>query len=181
MRTGPGHQALVACRADMVALCSGVEVGGGRKFNCLAQNREKLSPGCQAAIQTVLAKNGSVAVAAEVPPGPGGPPTGRPQIKVHQICRADIASVCAGVEKGQGRIAKCLNENSAKLSPPCQSGLSQRKAERQMLRRDVGLACARDRQNVCGAGLKGHEVLVCLRQAQAKLSEGCQQALAKLN
>lgn len=189
MRAGPGHQALAACRADMKALCSGVETGGGRKFNCLAQNRDKLGAECQAAIQAVLAHAGAAPAAgglkpvnpAAAPSAPVAAAAAGPRIEVHRICRGDIAAQCAGVEKGQGRIAKCLAENAAKLSQPCQAALSQRKEERQMLRRDVSLACATDRRTVCAGRLKGHEVVVCLRREQGRLSAGCQQALAKLN
>lgn len=188
LRAGPGRQALMACRADMRALCGGVEAGGGRKFQCLAQNRDKLSGGCRNAIQTVLAKGG-VAPAPAGPPAntapqpevTGAAPTARPGIKMQQICRADIASICGGIEKGQGRIARCLNDNAAKISPPCQAALVQRKAERRMLRRDLGSACAADRQSVCGPGIDGPALVECLRQAEAKLSPECKESLARPN
>lgn len=36
-----------------------------------------------------------------------------------QACQADIASLCAGITPGGGRIRACVTQNSAKLSTPC--------------------------------------------------------------
>jgi hypothetical protein len=38
-------------------------------------------------------------------------------------CREDAKKVCAGVERGEGRIVKCLRENTDKLSPSCKAHL----------------------------------------------------------
>ncbi|MGA8561811.1 MAG: cysteine rich repeat-containing protein [Pseudolabrys sp.] len=38
---------------------------------------------------------------------------------VANACRADVSSLCAGVEPGRGRIEACLQSNFTKLSPPC--------------------------------------------------------------
>jgi Cysteine rich repeat len=39
-------------------------------------------------------------------------------------CRADIESLCAGVQMGEGRIAQCLVENQSELSDPCDRALT---------------------------------------------------------
>jgi hypothetical protein len=44
--------------------------------------------------------------------------------QVAQACRADISSHCANVERGGGRIAACLRQNSDKLSSGCRQALS---------------------------------------------------------
>lgn len=159
-----GRAALDACRGDMKALCGGVARGGGRKFACLKENQSKLSPGCQAAIQTVVDKGGGRA--------PGGLGSGRFGGKAMAACRGDIASVCAGVEKGKGGVGLCLRENAAKLSQPCQTVLAERKAVRQ--------ACKSDMATLCGGVEKGKARQACLREKQAQASPGCQQSLLGL-
>jgi hypothetical protein len=39
-----------ACRADVAALCPGIQPGGGRVSSCLKQNEAKVSPACKDAI-----------------------------------------------------------------------------------------------------------------------------------
>jgi exonuclease VII small subunit len=40
-----------------------------------------------------------------------------------KACEADIKTYCAGVERGEGRIGKCLKENQEKLSKQCKTQL----------------------------------------------------------
>ena len=53
MTAGPGHGAMEACAADRKTYCADVERGGGRIFKCLRDNLVRLSPGCQAAVQSM--------------------------------------------------------------------------------------------------------------------------------
>lgn len=55
------------------------------------------------------------ALAAD-PPRPGGP--------VFEACKADIASLCAGIQPGGGRIKECLRANRDKLSEGCKSAIA---------------------------------------------------------
>lgn len=182
VRDGPGRQALAACRGDMQTLCGGIERGGGRKIACLKENQAKLSPGCQAAISTVLARFGAgrATTAAALPPlaASGGAPTANGDVR--QACHADIATVCAGVEKGGGRIGKCLKDNAGKLSPGCQAAIADRKNKMQVLKKAAKAACAADSHTLCGTGVNGHAERQCLHQKEAQLSNGCRQALAAL-
>ncbi|MFI0847430.1 cysteine rich repeat-containing protein [Mesorhizobium sp. IMUNJ23232] len=41
-----------ACKADYQKFCSGVMPGGGRVLECLAKQKDKLSPACQKVIET---------------------------------------------------------------------------------------------------------------------------------
>jgi len=52
----------------------------------------------------------------------GGPSPAERQVA--QACRADISSHCANVERGGGRIAACLRQNSDRLSSGCRQALS---------------------------------------------------------
>ena len=168
----------------MQTLCGSVERGGGRKIACLKENQAKLSPGCQAAITTVLSKYGAAPVPAAAPasaPVPAAAPaTSAAAANVHQACHADIAAVCAGVDKSNGGIGKCLKDNAAKLSPGCQAAIADRKAKMQVLRQQAKAACATDSQTLCGAGAKGHAALQCLREKESQLSAGCREVLASL-
>jgi hypothetical protein len=40
-----------------------------------------------------------------------------------KACETDIKTYCASVERGQGRIGKCLKENQEKLSEHCKTQL----------------------------------------------------------
>ena len=39
-------------------------------------------------------------------------------------CKADVASLCSGVQPGGGRIAACLKQNEAQVSPACKDALA---------------------------------------------------------
>jgi hypothetical protein len=41
-----------ACRDDIQKLCAGVERGGGRVFDCLAGQKEKLSEECRTRVES---------------------------------------------------------------------------------------------------------------------------------
>ena len=41
-----------ACKADYQKFCSGVMPGGGRVLECLAKQKDKLSPACQKVVET---------------------------------------------------------------------------------------------------------------------------------
>ena len=41
-----------ACQADYQKFCSDVAPGGGRVLECLAKQKDKLSPACQKVVET---------------------------------------------------------------------------------------------------------------------------------
>jgi hypothetical protein len=45
-----------ACQADFEKYCPGVEPGGGRIIECLAQHLDKLTPQCQAVVKEHMPK-----------------------------------------------------------------------------------------------------------------------------
>src|SRR5690242_15535296 len=45
-------------------------------------------------------------------------------------CKADVQTYCSGVQKGQGRIARCLKEHRESLSEGCKSAMKQMHAAR---------------------------------------------------
>lgn len=48
--TAAGPRPREACRADVAALCSGIQGGGGRIAGCMKEHAAQLSDGCKAAI-----------------------------------------------------------------------------------------------------------------------------------
>jgi hypothetical protein len=54
--------------------------------------------------------------------GPGGGP--------RRACEADIKTLCAGVERGGGRIMLCLREHRDQLSESCKAALAHARGDR---------------------------------------------------
>lgn len=102
---------MAACRADMKALCAGVERKGGGRMKCLVENKAKASAECQAVMATMQQRMGK-----------GAAKEARKQVR--QACQADVQSVCATAEKGRGGVMRCLRENEAKVSPTCAQALA---------------------------------------------------------
>jgi hypothetical protein len=48
--------------------------------------------------------------------------------KLREACKADVQQYCANVEKGGGRIMKCLSDNEDKLSQPCKDTVATMRA-----------------------------------------------------
>jgi hypothetical protein len=91
------------CRADIEKFCKGVKPGQGRITNCLKQHESELSKECTA-YRTDKGKEQKKNVDA-----------------VRQACDKDVERFCKGVPPGQGRIAKCLKDHTAQLSPECKA------------------------------------------------------------
>lgn len=98
-------------------------------------------------------------------------PAGQAKQKGGGACAQDIQTLCAGIQKGGGRINKCLNEHAAQVSPACQAERKERKAENKAIK----AACQADIKQFC-ASTKGGEMFKCLESHEAQLSPGCAQA-----
>ena len=163
-RRGGGGGALAACRADMQALCGGVERGAGKKVQCLVDNKAKASAECQAAMASVADKRQGQAAGQAGKTRPG---------KVLAACQTDLATHCsASLDKP----AKCLRQNQAKLSPECGAALKTVADTRGKLM----AACQTDVTSLCGGQTKGREVVQCLKTNLAKLSPGCSTVVAEM-
>lgn len=89
-------------------------------------------------------------------------------------CAPDIQKLCAGVERGGGRIIKCLREHEAELSDACKARIAAAKAE-QMKKNP----CAADADKFCKGVEPGEgRVAKCLKQHEADLSAACKEARA---
>ncbi|MFL6840623.1 MAG: hypothetical protein ACJ8FZ_25420 [Bradyrhizobium sp.] len=123
-----------ACRSDYPKVCAGVPTGGAPALQCLESNKAKLSAGCAKAVSA--ASGGAPAGAATTAPtaAPAAAPTAmvlrpmRPREEVFVLrsaCGADVRAFCGGLAPGGGRIAQCLANNAASLSPGCKDVLAQ--------------------------------------------------------
>lgn len=108
---GMGDALADACREDVAAHCAAVRPGGGRLRECLQQHASELTPGCRQGLKEAIEQT-----------------RGGPQAWL-RVCREDIRALCAGVAAGGGRIAACLRERRAALTPRCQASLPEQAAE----------------------------------------------------
>jgi hypothetical protein len=137
-----------ACRADVERLCQGIAPGGGRLMACLRANQAQVSPACKAQLATVDRKVKEVGAA----------------------CGDDVRSWCADVKPGGGAILRCLAQNRASLSPPCQEVLqgAQEKAA------EFKSKCGGDARKLCKGIAPGQgRILACLKSREADLSPSC--------
>ena len=85
------------CVEDITNFCKDVKPGGGRIITCLKSHEGELSSVCKDKLQE-LQKRVDIA---------------------KQVCTNDIGKFFKGVEPGEGRIARCLEEHTPELSPTC--------------------------------------------------------------
>jgi hypothetical protein len=88
-----------ACEADAQKLCPGMKPGPERR-QCMQEHKDQVSPGCREFFARMAEPQGAVAEAV-------------------RACRPDAQKLCKDVKPGGGRIAQCLKEHKAELSPEC--------------------------------------------------------------
>ena len=87
-------------------------------------------------------------------------------------CAADIKTHCAGVERGQGRIAACVKEHLKDLSEPCQARVAALAAGSK--------ACVADVKERCRDVRPGRgRIRECLKSALENLSDACKESISK--
>jgi hypothetical protein len=95
-------------------------------------------------------------------------------------CGADIQKLCKGLNLGNGRIADCLQQNAAKVSPTCKStlaGVSASISKREEAQTSYSKICAHDMAQHC-PGVKGDgNMLACLVKTYRIVGEKCNAAI----
>lgn len=86
-------------------------------------------------------------------------------------CAEDREKLCAGIEKGEGRIVKCMKENEASLGQACKDHVTKMKEARKELKE----ACQDDVETFCGDVDAGAgRIMKCMKENKEKLSAACQ-------
>ncbi|NEJ73614.1 hypothetical protein GR197_24255 [Rhizobium phaseoli] len=95
-------------------------------------------------------------------------------------CGSDIQKLCKGLNLGSGRIADCLQQNAAKVSPSCKASLTtvfQSITQREHAQMSYEQVCKRDMSKRC-SGIKGDGfVLACLVKKEPRVSTECNQVI----
>lgn len=107
------------------------------------------------------------------PPTPAATPAAAPAHKAKSACYPDIQALCAGVQKGEGRIQKCLDEHADQVSAACKAEHAQKKAENQAIK----AACKTDIKQFCADNKRHGAWLGCLKSHAAQLSPDCAKTL----
>src|SRR5262245_37778229 len=96
-----------------------------------------------------------------------------PSLAADLPCAADVQKFCASVERGGGRIVKCLKDHQAELSSGCKASIASR-AQNQPPK-----ACAADIEKFCkGVTPGGGALATCLKKHEGDLSSQCKKERA---
>ncbi|MGB0133800.1 cysteine rich repeat-containing protein [Dokdonella sp.] len=96
------------CQTDIDSFCKDVTPGEGRVLACLGAHEDKLSARCTYSLFDANAQLERFAAAMAY---------------VGVECKADLQKHCAGMEIGDGKLAKCLQANKATLAPACSQAM----------------------------------------------------------
>jgi len=89
-------------------------------------------------------------------------------------CHEDMQKFCGSVEKGGGRVKKCIEENRKNFSPDCQKDMARRHEGAASKRQ----ACAADAKRLCpGVQAGGGRIIACLKEHERELSPACRDAV----
>jgi len=96
-------------------------------------------------------------------------------------CQQDAERLCKGVEPGQGRIVKCLQQHEADLSDACRNEgrkISEERGAHRAMVQDVRQSCRDDAQKLCSEVKPGGgRIARCLRSHKSELSQACTAAV----
>jgi hypothetical protein len=71
-------------------------------------------------VLSALALSATLALAADQPPS----------TSPRAACKADVATLCSGVQPGGGRVVGCLKQNEAQVSAACKDAMAKARARR---------------------------------------------------
>jgi hypothetical protein len=148
-----------SCRADYQAHCSSVTPGGAEALQCLEKNMASLSSGCQSAVRAVSPQAAPKAESAPAAPKTEAAPAAP---------KADTAAAPPTPAPAAAAPAAAPKTASAPAKQPSEA---QTAAIRSACRSDYPKVCA-------GVPTGGAPALQCLEKNKARLSSGCQQAVA---
>lgn len=118
----------------------------------------------QLGLAVLLAAGSALLVSGQISAEDGAKP------KKGGVCKADVKKFCADIERGEGRIRQCLQENRASLAPACQERLQKREERRAAF----DAACGADAKSLCGEK-RGKELRSCMKANRDKVSTSCKE------
>src|SRR5262245_29954373 len=203
------------CGADYMAKCGNVPPATHQALQCLQSHSAELSENCRGALALFAPGGAPQAAPAQATPAPAAParaaapppapaarpaaaaparPTAQQQAAIRQSCQGDFMSKCSGVQPGGADALRCLQRNSAQLSPNCRSAIAaigggapaaaapatapaaMPTAEQQAA---IKRTCQRDFMMNCrGVQPGGPEAFACLQRNASRLSPDCRTSLA---
>ncbi|MQY45022.1 hypothetical protein GAO09_02900 [Rhizobiales bacterium RZME27] len=105
---------------------------------------------------------------------------GEAMTKLAQDCGSDVKKHCDGINLGSGRIAECLQKNSARISPTCSGSLTTvftSVEKREQAQGAYEKVCRGDMARRC-KGVKGDGyILACLNKAHSRVGKECNQTI----
>jgi hypothetical protein len=96
------------CEKELTSYCSQVTPGEGRILACLYAHSDKLSGKCEFALYDAAVQLERFVAALSY---------------LANECDEDLDKFCTGVAAGEGRLLKCLDDNSEKISKRCTQAL----------------------------------------------------------
>ena len=96
------------CEKELTSYCKDVTPGEGRILACLYAHSDKLTGQCEYALYDAAVQLERFVAALSY---------------IANECDADLEKFCAEVAVGEGRVLKCLDENSSKISARCTQAL----------------------------------------------------------
>ena len=96
------------CEKELTSYCSNVTPGEGRILACLYAHSDKLSGQCEYALYDAAVQLERYVAALAY---------------LANECDEDLDKFCSGVKMGEGRLLKCLDDNSEKISARCTQAL----------------------------------------------------------
>jgi len=96
------------CEKELTSYCSQVTPGEGRVLACLYAHNDKLSGQCEYALYDAAVQLERFVAALSY---------------LANECDEDLEKFCTGVQAGEGRLLKCLDDNAAKISARCTKAL----------------------------------------------------------
>jgi hypothetical protein len=105
-----GEQVLNGCNTELARFCAEVTPDEGRLLACLYAHGDKLTKQCDYALYNAAARLERAIGAITY---------------VASECRAELETHCADVDVGEGRVAQCLKDHAAELSPACGQALTE--------------------------------------------------------
>jgi hypothetical protein len=96
------------CEKELTSYCKDVTPGEGRILACLYAHSDKLTGQCEYALYDAAVQLERFVATLSY---------------IANECNADMEKFCADIEVGEGRVLKCLDENSSKISARCTQAL----------------------------------------------------------